>query len=157
MEDLEKEMQQTMALVTEKAVNSIREIASERRLFDWPIEAAMLAHETYFTSDAEASIAAGQPRALEESTATLSNRVATFAKELNMLPGKSSLTPLQRNARTSQLLLLLKFRDTLAELIRNDVTSVDDFVWRSNLRYYVPGEGGVHVECCMYSAKMWRG
>ena len=150
MADLEKEMQRTMALVTKQAVASIHEIAPERRLFDWPIEAAMLAHETYFTNDAEASIAAGQPRALQESRATLATRVATFAKELNMLPGKSSLTPLQRNARTAQLLLLLKFRDTLAELIRNDVTSVDDFVWRSNLRYYVPDEGGMQVECCMY-------
>jgi dynein heavy chain len=150
MANLEKEMRRTMALVTKQAVASIREIAPERRLFDWPLEAAMLAHETYFTNDAEASIAAGQPRALQESRATLSDRVATFAKELNMLPGKSSLTPLQRNARTSQLLLLLKFRDTLAELIRNKVTSVDDFVWRSNLRYYVPDEGGIHVECCMY-------
>eukprot|EP01043_Picozoa_sp_COSAG02_P038622 COSAG02_NODE_2992_length_7601_cov_11.907662_2_plen_1523_part_00 len=150
MADLEKEMQRTMALVTKKAVASIREIAPERRLFDWPLEAAMLAHETYFTNEAEAGISAGQPRALQESRATLVDRVATFAKELNMLPGKSGLTLLQRTARTSQLLLLLKFRDTLAQLIRNNVTSVDDFVWRSNLRYYVPDEGGIHAECCMY-------
>ena len=150
MAELEKEMQRTMALVTKQAVASIREIAPERRLFDWPVEAAMLAHEAYFTTDAEASIAAGQPRAMQESRATLAQRVATFAKELNMLPGKSSLTPLQRNARTAQLLLLLKFRDTLAELICNNVTSVDDFVWRSHLRYYVPDEGGMEAECCMY-------
>ena len=150
MAELEKEMQRTMALVTRQAVRSIREIAPERRLFDWPIEAAMLAHEAYFTSETEGSIAAGQPSAMRESHDILVERVATFAKELNVQPGKSSLLPLQRTARTAQLLLLLKFRDTLAELITNDVTSVDDFVWRSYLRYYVPDEGGMEAECCLY-------
>ena len=152
MSALEQEMRHTLELVTRQAVQSIREIASERRLFDWPIECALLAHEVYFASDTEKCIRARKPHMLRASYDSLVEKVGIFSRELNLQPSKSSLSPLQRTARTAQLLLLLRFRDTLSDLISADVSAVEDFSWTSNLRYYVLPDQVV-ADCCFYRAQ----
>ena len=56
MVDLEHEMRASLFLVVKNAVASVKGVGEERRLFDWPVEAVMLAHEVAFASETELAL-----------------------------------------------------------------------------------------------------
>lgn len=151
MADLEKEMRSTLALITKQAVASVTDIKVDRRLFDWPVESTIVAHEVFFTAVTERAIGSGKVEVLRAAHDGVAQKINLFSRELRVLLGTDNLTASQRITRTTQLLLLLKFRDNLSELICNSVTRLDDFVWTQNLRYYYKGSDECVTKCAMYS------
>eukprot|EP01052_Picozoa_sp_SAG31_P000010 SAG31_NODE_1_length_62978_cov_30.836130_10_plen_3970_part_00 len=151
MAALEKEMRSSLSLITKQAVASVTDIKIDRRLFDWPVESTIVAHEVFFTKVTERAIGSGKVEMLRVAHDGVVQKISTFSSEMRVLLGADNLTATQRITRTAQLLLLLKFRDNLSELICNDVIRLDDFVWKQNLRYYYGKDNSCTAKCALYS------
>lgn len=149
--DLESSMRRTLKKILARAFISYSKMSRENWAFSWPSQIVLATNQIVFTQIISKILASKDAKDAPSSpvlSASLSS-AAPGQNELSFVRGKlneqltdlislvrGKLTDLQRQVVHSLILLESHNRDVLQQLIQSRISSVHDFEWLNQLRFY---------------------
>ncbi|XP_076304616.1 dynein axonemal heavy chain 12-like isoform X1 [Tachypleus tridentatus] len=123
-------MKDSIHKVISRSIRSYCESPRESWVMKWPGQAILCISQTYWTADIHQAIKNG----LEALDKYLEQNNRQIEKVVTLVKGNF---PQQTRITLGCLVVLdVHARDVLATLIENKVSSENDFIWLSQLRYY---------------------
>ncbi|KAL1138666.1 hypothetical protein AAG570_008728 [Ranatra chinensis] len=121
-------MRNTIRETISIALKVIEETPKTKWVLDWPGQVVIAGSQTYWTAHVEKGI---RERGLK-------SYYNTMLKQLDGLRGllKSKLTRVEREVMSALIVIEVHARDVLQNLVELKVSSVNEFDWISQLRYY---------------------
>lgn len=126
--DTEKAMLASMQHVIQSCFSALATQGRDEWLVSWPGQAVLVMNQALWTTETEEAIQSNSLGTYLELCTSRLNRVVELVR------GK--LTTLARATLEAVVVIDVHARDVLAQLRESNVTSLNDFEWQSQLRYY---------------------
>ncbi|KAJ3105677.1 Dynein heavy chain 7, axonemal [Phlyctochytrium planicorne] len=138
--DVEKTMIASMKDVTQTAFNAYKESPREKWVLEWAGQVVIGVSSVYWTKDVEFVIMEGRQNGLKK---YYELSVERLSKIVELVRG--NLSKLQRITLEALVVIDVHARDVVNMLDEDKVSSITDFNWLSQLRYYFEKDTGVLV------------
>ncbi|KAJ3217583.1 Dynein heavy chain 7, axonemal [Dinochytrium kinnereticum] len=138
--EVEKMMLTSMRDVTQSAFNAYKDSPREKWVLDWPGQVVIGVSSVYWTKDVEFVIMEGRQNGLKK---YFELSVERLSKIVELVRG--NLSKLQRITLEALVVIDVHARDVINKLDEDKVSSITDFNWLSQLRYYFEKDTGVLV------------
>ncbi|OCT85694.1 dynein heavy chain 1, axonemal [Xenopus laevis] len=127
--EVEKVMKASVREYIERSIKAYPETPRTEWVLNWPGQVTIAGCQTFWTKDVSEALEAGDlsNRLFPQLEAQLSGLVA-------LVRGK--LSRMQRSILSALIVIEVHAKDVAARLIEENVSSVNDFEWISQLRYY---------------------
>ncbi|KAJ3193186.1 Dynein heavy chain 7, axonemal [Irineochytrium annulatum] len=139
--EVEKAMIVSMKEVTANSFNAYKDSAREKWVLEWPGQVVIGVSSIFWTKEVEFVIMEGRQHGLRK---YYELSVEKLAKIVELVRG--DLTRLQRATLEALVVIEVHARDVILKLDEDDVSSISDFNWLSQLRYYFEKESGATVK-----------
>ncbi|KAL7748727.1 hypothetical protein RI367_005881 [Sorochytrium milnesiophthora] len=141
--DVEKSMIASMRDVVAQSYTAYKDQPREEWVLQWPGQAVLTISQVFWTREVEMSImsAVTKPDSVKHFADLSSDRLA---KVVELVRG--DLNRVARSTLEALVVVDVHARDVVASLHEARVTSINDFVWLSQMRYYYEKESGVTVK-----------
>nr|KAJ3423148.1 Dynein heavy chain 7, axonemal [Polyrhizophydium stewartii] len=140
--DVEKAMLASMRHVTALAFENYKDTPREKWVVNWPGQVVLGVSQIYWTKEVEFTILEGRANGLKRYVELSTERLS---KVVELVRG--NLTRLARTTLEALVVIDVHARDVVEQLDDAKVSSINDFGWLSQLRYYFPDkESGVIVK-----------
>ncbi|XP_073667291.1 dynein axonemal heavy chain 1 [Tursiops truncatus] len=129
LREVEHSMKASVRDIIERAIKAYPTILRTQWVLNWPGQVTIAGCQTYWTMEVE--------EALEASN--LSTQLfPQLARQLSDLVAlvRGKLSPMQRAVLSALIVIEVHAKDVVNKLIQENVVSVNDFEWISQLRYY---------------------
>ncbi|XP_068109284.1 dynein axonemal heavy chain 1 [Hyperolius riggenbachi] len=129
LHEVERIMKASVRDYIERAIKAYPESPRTEWVMNWPGQVVIAGCQTFWTKEVSEALEAGDltTRLFPQLEAQLSDLVA-------LVRGK--LSRMQRNILSALIVIEVHAKDVAARLIEENVSSVNDFEWISQLRYY---------------------
>ncbi|XP_004676628.1 PREDICTED: dynein heavy chain 1, axonemal [Condylura cristata] len=127
--EVEHSMKTSVRDIIEKAIKAYPTMARTQWVLSWPGQVTIAGCQTYWTMEVAEALEAG----------TLSNQLfPQLGQQLNDLVAlvRGKLSHMQRMVLSALIVIEVHAKDVVSKLIQENVVSVNDFEWISQLRYY---------------------
>ena len=141
--DVEKEMKKCLKKICRDSVESYAKVKRTNWVVDWPGQIILAVSQIYWTEGVENALRQGERSA---------NAVLEFEDVLNkqiediVILVRGDLSTQTRVTLKALVVIDVHARDVVQELIKKNVTDVDEFDWSSQLRYYMEGQDRLLVK-----------
>ncbi|OAJ39728.1 hypothetical protein BDEG_23556 [Batrachochytrium dendrobatidis JEL423] len=140
--EVEKTMLASMRQVAANAFENYKDTPRESWVVNWPGQIVLGVSQIYWTKEVEFTILEGRANSLKRLVETNTERLS---KVVELVRG--NLSHLSRTTLEALVVIDVHARDVVAQLSENNVISINDFSWLSQLRYYYPDkETGIVVK-----------
>jgi len=128
---VEKVMQASVHEQIQKSIKSYEEIPREKWVLEWPGQVVLCVSQIFWTREITETVIHKETNGLEHYRDKCTKQLEAIVE---LVRGE---LPLMARITLSALVVIdVHARDVVTELIKANVTSVDDFEWLSQLRYY---------------------
>ncbi|OUM67642.1 hypothetical protein PIROE2DRAFT_4933 [Piromyces sp. E2] len=128
---VEKVMQASVHEQIQKSIKSYEEIPREKWVLKWPGQVVLCVSQIFWTREITETVIHKETNGLEHYRDKCTKQLEAIVE---LVRGE---LPLMARITLSALVVIdVHARDVVSELIKANVTSVDDFEWLSQLRYY---------------------
>ncbi|KAG4091689.1 dynein heavy chain and region D6 of dynein motor-domain-containing protein [Neocallimastix lanati (nom. inval.)] len=128
---VEKVMQASVHEQIQKSIKSYEEIPREKWVLEWPGQVVLCVSQIFWTREITETIMNKETNGLEHYRDKCTKQLETIVE---LVRGE---LPLMARITLSALVVIdVHARDVVSELIKAKVSSIDDFEWLSQLRYY---------------------
>ena len=124
-------MLESVKRVIEQAYEAYKKTPREQWVLDWPGQVVICVGQIYWTSNVEAAIAAGGKKALEDAMAKCTNELNDVIRLV-----RGDLSKMSRITLGALVVIDVHARDTIGQLIQENIRDINDFGWLAQLRYY---------------------
>uniref|UniRef100_A0A2K6RAQ5 Dynein axonemal heavy chain 1 n=1 Tax=Rhinopithecus roxellana TaxID=61622 RepID=A0A2K6RAQ5_RHIRO len=129
LQEVERSMKASVHDIIERAIRAYPTMLRTQWVLNWPGQVAIAGCQTYWTMEVAEALEAGDLRSwlFPQLCQQLSDLVA-------LVRGK--LSRMQRAVLSALIVIEVHAKDVVSKLIQENVVSVNDFEWISQLRYY---------------------
>ncbi|KAI9347975.1 dynein heavy chain and region D6 of dynein motor-domain-containing protein [Zopfochytrium polystomum] len=139
--DVEKCMLASLRDVCAQSHAAYKSVPREKWVLDWPGQVVIGVSSIYWTKEVEFVIMEGRQNGLKKYLELSTDRLAKIVELV-----RGNLTRLQRTTLEALVVIDVHARDVIAKLDEEKVSSINEFGWLSQLRYYFEPEVGVLVK-----------
>ncbi|RKO94242.1 dynein heavy chain and region D6 of dynein motor-domain-containing protein [Blyttiomyces helicus] len=140
--DVEKAMLASMRTVTATAFDAYKETTREKWVLEWPGQVVLGVSQIFWTKEVEFVLLEGKANGLMKYVEQSRERLEKIVELV-----RGNLSRLARTTLEALVVIDVHARDVVSQLEAEKITSVSDFSWLSQLRYYFPDkETGVLVK-----------
>ncbi|ORX87075.1 hypothetical protein BCR32DRAFT_215666 [Anaeromyces robustus] len=139
--NIEHIMKKSMRSVTKEAVEAYSESPREKWVLEWPGQVVLCVSQIYWTLDVENAIKENEKDSLKK----FSDLSTTNLEKIVELV-RGNLSKLSRITLEALVVIDVHARDVVDQLIKQNLESIYDFEWLSQLRYYFDKQEGVIVK-----------
>eukprot|EP00947_MAST-08B_sp_MAST-8B-sp1_P004635 g4635.t1 len=129
--ELERAMRLTVKDIVGKAMAAYKKTERKQWVQEWAAQIILCVGGLYWTTEVESALKASGLEGLKAYFANLNDQLMDI---VNLVRGK--LPKLTRKALGALTVVDVHQKDVVEDMVKKEVTSVDDFEWMSQLRYY---------------------
>ncbi|XP_029774824.1 dynein heavy chain 1, axonemal isoform X2 [Suricata suricatta] len=129
LREVERSMKASVRDIIERAIKAYPTMPRTQWVLNWPGQVTIAGCQTYWTMEVAEALEAGN----------LSNKLfPQLAKQLSDLVAlvRGKLSRMQRAVLSALIVIEVHAKDVVSKLIQENIVSVNDFEWISQLRYY---------------------
>ncbi|XP_035886761.1 dynein heavy chain 1, axonemal isoform X2 [Phyllostomus discolor] len=129
LREVERSMKTSIRDIIERAIKAYPTMPRTQWVLSWPGQVTIAGCQTYWTMEVEEALEASNIR---------SKLFPQLAQQLSDLVAlvRGKLSRMQRTVLSALIVIEVHAKDVVAKLIQENVVSVNDFEWISQLRYY---------------------
>eukprot|EP00842_Homolaphlyctis_polyrhiza_P003265 jgi/Hompol1/393/HPOL_001324-RA len=131
--DVEKTMLASMRHVTALAFEAYKDSTREKWVTEWPAQTVLAISQVFWTKEVEFTILEGRSNGLKRYVELSTERLSKIVELV-----RGNLSRLTRTSLEALVVIDVHARDVVAKLEEDKVSSINDFGWLSQLRYYFP-------------------
>ncbi|ORZ39485.1 dynein heavy chain and region D6 of dynein motor-domain-containing protein [Catenaria anguillulae PL171] len=128
---VERVMQSSIHEQIGKALKAYTETPRERWVLEWPGQVVICVGQIFWTKEVQEAIQAGGPSGLLTYKQTCVKQLEKIAELV-----RGDLTTMARFTLSALIVIDVHARDVVGQLAEAGITSIQDFEWLSQLRYY---------------------
>ncbi|XP_053075250.1 dynein axonemal heavy chain 1 isoform X4 [Acinonyx jubatus] len=129
LREVERSMKASVRDIIERAIKAYPTMPRTQWVLNWPGQVTIAGSQTYWTMEVAEALEAGN----------LSNKLfPRLAQQLSDLVAlvRGKLSRMQRAVLSALIVIEVHAKDVVSKLIQENIVSVNDFEWISQLRYY---------------------
>lgn len=129
LKDIEGAMVACLRKITYQCYQAYTQGERTDWILNWPSQCILCISQAYWTAETEAAIKADGTKGLKKYLEKLNAQLKQIVKLV-----RGDLTKLERKTMSPLVVIDVHARDTIQEMLENNVSRIDDFDWLAQLR-----------------------